>query len=487
MSIADAYDSHDALGLAALVATGEVTPAELLEEALGRAEALNPKLNALTLMRPDTARGHVAAGLPDGPLKGVPFLLKDLGAEAVDFPSNSGSRLAAETTAPADSHFHERCRAAGLVTFGRTTSPEFGIGPATEAAVYGGPTRNPWNLERTSGGSSGGSGAAVAAGILPAAHASDGAGSIRIPAASCGLFGVKPTRGLMPNGPLKGEGWGGLATSGFVSRTVRDQAALLDATAGADLGAPYAAPELGGSFSDAIKAPPRRLRIGFLTTTLTGLPIHADNRAAVEAAMKTLEALGHRVEAAPLPDADTDGVTVGVANMIACGTAEGIRSLCAAKGIPLEEAPIESVARGALAVAEGISGGDAFVEIARLHAYGRDMARWMQPFDAIVTATLAEPPAEVGRFAHVTEDFMDYRLGPKGVYAYSPFTAAFNASGQPAASLPLFWNDHGLPIGVHVAMPFGRDLELMALSAELEQAMPWASRRPPVHAANLRT
>lgn len=485
MSIADAYDSNDATGLAALVAKREVTPAELLEEALRRAEALNPRLNALTLLRPDTARGHVEAGLPDGPLKGVPFLLKDLGAEAVDFPSNSGSRLAAETTAPADSHFYERCRAAGLVTFGRTTSPEFGIGPATEAAVYGGPTRNPWNLERTSGGSSGGSGAAVAAGILPAAHASDGAGSIRIPAASCGLFGVKPTRGLMPNGPLKAEGWGGIATYGFVSRTVRDQAALLDATAGADLGAPYAAPHLGGTFLEAIEAPPRRLRIGFLVTTLTGLPIHADNRAAVEAAAKTLEALGHRVEEAPLPEADTDGVTVGVANMIACGTAEGIRSLCAAKGIPVEEAPIEPVARGALAVAEEISGGDAFVEIARLHAYGRAMARWMLPFDAIVTATLAEPPAEVGRFAHVTEDFMNYRLGPKGVYAYSPFTAAFNASGQPAASLPLHWNGEGLPIGVHVAMPFGRDLELMALSAELEQAAPWASRRPPLHASAL--
>lgn len=485
MSLAQAYDDHDALGLAALVAEGEVTPGELLAEALRRAEAVNPRINALTMLRPETAEAAIAAGLPDGPLRGVPFLLKDLGAEATGFPSNSGSRLAANREAARDSHFVERLRAAGLVIFGRTTSPEFGVGPATEAAVYGGPTRNPWNLERTSGGSSGGASAAVAAGVLPAAHASDGAGSIRIPAASTGLYGLKPSRGLMPSGPQAGEGWAGLATVGFVSRTVRDSAALLDASAGADLGAPYAAPHLAGTFADAAAAPPRRMRIGVLTTTLAGEPIHADNRAAVEATAKALESLGHDVEAAPLPEADPMAATEAVARIIACGTALAVRTLCEAQGLSAAEAPLEPVCRGALAVAEEIDGAAYLAEVARMHAFGRAMARWTAPYDAVVTATLAEPPAAVGRFAHVTEDFMDYRLGPAGVYAYSPFTACFNASGQPAASLPLSWNADGLPIGVHVAMPFGRDLELVALSAELEQAMPWAARRPPVHASTL--
>ncbi|MGM0585659.1 MAG: amidase [Pseudomonadota bacterium] len=477
-----AYDAHDALGLAALVDKGELTPAELLDEALARAEAVNPKINAFASLRGETARRLIEEGLPQGPFRGVPFLLKDLGAEAVDFPVTSGSRLTKDTVCPGDSEFYRRLKAAGLVTFGRTTSPEFGVGPATEAAVYGGPTRNPWNTHRTSGGSSGGAAAAVAAGVLPAAHASDGAGSIRIPASSSGLFGLKPTRARVPAGPFAGEGWAGLATSGFVSRSVRDSAALFDAVMGPDLGDPYAAPPLPMSLSEAAVTPPGRLRIGFLKTNLVGEPIHADCRAAVESAAALLEELGHEVFEADPPQADTEGAMEQLVNIIACGSALAIRKVLRARGRELEPGEVEPLALGAIQVAEGIDGAAYLEAVGVIHAYGRALARYLTGMDVLLTSTLAEPPAQVGRFAHTTDDFRDYRLGPDGVLPYSPFTAAFNASGQPAASVPLFWNDEGLPIGVHLAAPFGEDARLISLSAQLESARPWFDRRPPVWA-----
>ena len=276
MSIRDLYEASDAVGLAQLVSRREVTPGELLDEAMERVEALNPQLNAVTMIQEPTARRLITEGLPDGPLKGVPFLLKDLGAEAVDFPSNNGSRLFANTRYAMDLAIYSRLKAAGLVTFGRTTSPEGGVGPVTEAAVYGGPTRNPWNLQRTPGGSSGGAGAAVAACIVPIAHGSDGGGSVRIPASSCGLFGFKATRARLPDGPYVGEGWAGMAIDGFLTRSVRDTAVLLDATHGSDLGAPYAAPPLRGTFREALQCWKPGLRIAFATTSLTGEPIHPE-------------------------------------------------------------------------------------------------------------------------------------------------------------------------------------------------------------------
>ena len=482
MSISQAYDDNDATGLAALVAAGEVTPGDLLDEALRRAESLNPKHTALTLRRPQRAREAIAVGLPKGPFHGVPFLLKDLGAEAVGFPSNSGSRLTEAQEAPGDSTFVARCREAGLAIFGRTTSPEFGVGPVTEAAVYGGPTRNPWDLSRSSGGSSGGAGAAVAAGILPAAHASDGAGSIRIPASCCGLVGFKPTRARVPAGPFVGEGWAGLATSGFLTRTVRDTAALLDAVMGPEIGAPYAAPPLARPLAEAAGTDPGRLRVRVLTGTLTGDPIHPDCKAAVERAARLLEELGHEVEETGPPPADMTGCMAAIARILACATAARVRAEVAARGRPLEPDEVEPVALGAMALAERIDGAEAGSLTAVVHAYGRAMEVWMQGFDVLLTATLAEPPAKVGRFAHKTEDFLDYRLGPDGVLAYSPFTAAFNATGQPAVSLPLGESAGGLPIGVHLASGFGRDDLLTSLSAQLERAAPWRTRRPQVRA-----
>ncbi|UWR28037.1 amidase [Sulfitobacter sp. S223] len=467
----------DATFLATQVASGAVSPSELLDEALARVSVFNPKLNAVVLIQEEVARAAIKAGLPEGPFKGVPFLMKDLGAEAVDFPSHSGSNLLRDTRYTYDSEIYRRMRATGIVTFGRTTSPEGGIGPVTEAAVYDGPTRNPWDVSRTSGGSSGGSGAAVAAGIVPMAHGSDGGGSVRIPASSCGLFGFKATRARFPDGPMSGEGWGGMAIDGFLTRSVRDNATMMDACAGPDSGAPYVAPMMETSYSEAIVRPPRRLRIAVCDTTFTGAPIDNECRAAVLETAKILEELGHHVTPA-CPKADHEGMMHAWTKIVACGTALWIQNVTKAKGRDLRQGDIQGVARGALAYAGGISGADYLAAVNKIHAYGREMAASFDDYDIILSSTLAEPPALVGRFTHEREDYANYRVGPGGVFEYSPFCATFNASGQPAASVPLHWTTDGLPVGIHLAAAFGEDATLIALCAELEQAAPWSHHRP---------
>ena len=468
---------RDATELAGLVAKGEVTPEELLDAALAAVQARNPALNAVVLVQEDVARRAIAAGLPRGPFRGVPFLLKDLGCEAVDFPSHNGSRLLAETRYDRDSAIYQRIRATGVVTFGRTTSPEGGIGAATESAVYGGPTRNPWNTGHTSGGSSGGAGAAVAAGIVAMAHGSDGGGSVRIPASSCGLFGFKPTRARLPDGPYAGEGWAGMAIDGFLTRSVRDTATMLDCCAGPDLGAPYVAPPLARSHADAITRPPRRLRVAVCDTTFTGEAIDPEVAQAVRAAGRLLESLGHHVTPAR-PDADILRMMRAWTDIVGIGTALGIRK--ALRGRPLTTDLVEGVSRGACAHAETLHPTRYLEAVGEIHAFGRQMAAWFaQGWDVLLSATLAEPPAKVGRFSHDTEDYVAFRTGPGGIFAYSPFCAVFNASGQPAASLPLAMSSGGLPIGVHLAAPFGADEELIALCAEVEAAQPWADRRAP--------
>lgn len=474
----------DATALAQQVASGAVSPDELLNAAFARVAELNPTLNAVVLIQEETARAAIKAGLPDGPFKGVPFLIKDLGAEAIDFPSHSGSHLLKDTTYTYDSEIFRRMRATGVVTFGRTTSPEGGIGPVTESAVYGAPTRNPWDVSRTSGGSSGGSGAAVAAGIVPMAHGSDGGGSVRIPASSCGLFGFKATRARFPDGPAAGEGWGGMAIDGFLSRSVRDNAAMMDACAGPDIGAPYAAPAMEMSFGAAIARPPRRLRVAVCDTTFTGAPIDPDCKTAVLETAKLLESLGHVVTPA-CPKADHEGMMHAWTKIVACGTANWIEATLRSRGRDLRQGDVQGVARGAVAYARDISGSEYLGAVNKIHAYGREMAAAFAQYDIILSATLAEPPAEVGRFTHEREDYANYRVGPGGVFEYSPFCAAFNASGQPAASVPLHWTATGLPVGIHLAAPFGEDATLIALCAELEQAAPWAHRTPSILSENL--
>lgn len=473
----------DATELAGMVARGATSPGELLDAALTAVAQLNPQLNAVVLVQEGIARQSIARGLPAGPFRGVPFLLKDLGCEAVDFPSHNGSRLLANTRYGRDSAIFDRIRATGAVTFGRTTSPEGGVGCATEAAVYGGPTRNPWNLGHTSGGSSGGAGAAVAAGIVSIAHGSDGGGSVRIPASNCGLFGFKPTRARLPDGPYVGEGWAGMAIDGFLTRSVRDTARMLDACAGPDLGAPYVAPPLARSHADAISRPPRRLRVAVCDTTFTGTAIHPEVRQAVLDTARLLESLGHHVEPGGPFGADVPMMMRAWTDIVAVGTALSIRK--ALKGRDLAPGDVEGVARGAIAHTATLPPTRYLEAVGEIHAFGRQMAAFFDPDSGdgphiLLSATLAEPPAKVGRFSHVTEDYVAFRTGPGGVFDYSPFCAVFNASGQPAASVPLGMSSDGLPIGIHLAAPFGADEMLIALCAELEQAAPWKGRRPPL-------
>lgn len=477
MSFAE-YDACDALGLADFVVKGEVTPKELLETAIDRLEEVDPRLNAIAHLAVDAAMATIESGVPEGPLSGVPFLLKDLGAAAIDVPSSSGSRLFENTTHSVDSALVTRLKRAGLVVFGRTTSPELGVGPITEAKVYGGPTRSPWNPDHTAGGSSGGSGAAVAAGIIPAAHGSDGGGSIRIPASCSGLFGLKPTRARVPAGPLAGEGWAGMAVDGFLTRSVRDSATLLDAVAGPDLGAPYHPPPLETGFVKAIERPPARQKIAFSFKSFAGEPVHPDCRTAIEKAAALLADLGHHVEEAD-PSPDLMPMMQAWARIVACGTTLSVRQKVEARGRPLDPDEVEGVTRGAIALAETVSGADYLQVVNQVHRFGREIAAFFESYDLLITSTLAEPPAKIGRFAPHSEDFLDHRLGPTGILPYSPFTPAFNASGQPAMSVPLHWNDAGLPIGVHIAARFGADETLIALAAELEAAAPWFGRRPP--------
>ena len=478
----DEYVGFDGLGLAALIRGGEVSAAELLDTALAQAVATDG-LGAVVDVQEAVARASIAAGLPAGAFTGVPFLLKDLGCEAIDFPTSMGSGLFREHRYGYDSELYTRLRAAGLVTFGRTASPELGIGPTTEAKVYGRPTRNPWQQQHIAGGSSGGSAAAVAAGVTPVAHGSDGGGSVRIPASSCGLFGMKPTRALLPDGPASGEGWAGMAIDGFLTRSVRDTAALLDATVGPDLGAPYYAPALPGTFVEALTRPPRRLRIAVSTRSFTGAAIHADCVAAVEHTARLCEALGH--ELVPVdPSIDIVRFMHAWSSIVACGTQLAVRSGQAALGRPATTDDTERVTRLACELGATISGADYLESIDVVHALGREMARFLSPtgpsYDMLLTATLGEPPAELGRFcsdrADGWTDFLDYRLNH--VLHYSPFTALANGTGQPAMSVPLWWNDDGLPVGTHLMARAGDDLTLLQLATQLEQADPWFARRP---------
>ena len=496
----------DAMEVAALIAGGQIGALEALEHAVARAQRLDPQLNALCNPAVDSARRDareiddelVAARRSPGtlervrrerPFLGVPTLLKDLSTAALGIPSTMGSRLFGRIEWQVDCELVRRYRRAGFVLFGRTTSPEMGISPSTEALAYGGPTRNPWNTAYSAGGSSGGAAAAVAARIVPIAHASDGAGSIRIPAACCGLVGLKPSRGLIPMGPLAGEAWGGLATEHVVSLSVRDSAAALDASAGIDVGAPYAAPPYAASLAavEAITAggPLRPLRIALLSTTLDGAPVHPEVAAAVRETAALLAALGHRVEAAA-PKLSTEEIVRPMMNVIACGTAMVVDIELRRRGRALQSDEIEATTRGAWEYGRSLSGPQYLESVSAMHRLDRRIGAFFEGseshagFDAMLMPVLAEPPAPLGRWAMSNPDFMDYRLGPRGLIHYSPFTPLANMTGQPAISLPLAMSAQALPIGVQLVGRFGADTLLLQLAAQLELARPWRDRIAPL-------
>ncbi len=469
------YRKHDALSLAELVKTKQVTPEELLNTALARAAQVNPKINAIILDHEGVARKQLKDGLPQGPLTGVPYLLKDLGAQLKGTVTTGSLNLYRETVAQADTTFVERCRQAGLVIFGKTHSPELGLSPSSESRMFGA-TRNPWNLDHIAGGSSGGAAAAVAAGIIPTAHATDGGGSIRIPAACCGLFGLKPTRARTPMGPKRGEGWGGASIAHVVSRSVRDSAAFLDATAGAAPGDPYAAPAQARPFLDEVKAAPGRLRIAFSTTPPIPTPVHPDAIAAVKDAAKLCESLGHIVEEAT-PAINGMEIMAAQGVVISANVAFTVDEAAEALG---RKARPEDVERATWFRVENARKTDSSAyarAMNTLHYLGRTVATFMENYDVFLQPTVAQPPLKIGV---LNMDRTDIGEMFRELISFVPYTGIYNLTGQPSANIPLHWNAAGLPIGTMFTARFGDEASLFRLAAQLEQARPWKYKYAPL-------
>ncbi len=473
----------DATGQAELVRRGEARPAELVEAAIARIEKVNPQLNAVILPLFDKARQMAAsAELPDGPFRGVPFLLKDLDAFSAGDPYHAGSRFlrAADWKPDRDSYVVQKLRAAGFVILGKTNTPELGLNVTTEPLAYG-PTRNPWDPTRSTGGSSGGSAAAVAAGMVPAAHASDGGGSIRIPASECGLVGLKPSRGRVSLGPEYGEFWNGLVVAHAVTHSVRDSAAILDAIAGPMPGDPYTAPPPARPFREEVGEPPGRLRIGILDHVPGGrTTLHPDCVAAVREAARLLDSLGHIVEESyPAAIAETEEFLPHFFTLIASWTAAALDELSARTGKPLDRGQFEPTTWAFAELGRACPASQYVAAVQSLERFTRRMASWWdQGFDLLLTSTLGEPPPRLGELRPPP----DNPLGTDRALALIPFTAQFNITGQPAISLPLHWSAGGLPIGVQLVAAYGREDLLLRIAAQLEQARPWRGRRPPIHA-----
>jgi amidase len=466
------YDSYDALGLAELVRKGEVSAGELLDEAIARVEATNPVINAFTVRFYDRARDAIAAGLPEGPLSGVPFPLKDLGAALEGTPLTNGSRLFEHYVCDTTSTLVERFMAAGLVPFGRTNSPEFGLSYATEPTLHG-PTRNPWNLDHIPGGSSGGAAAAVAARVVPAAHASDGGGSIRVPASCCGLFGLKPSRGRTPSGPTESDGWAGMTIGHAVTRSVRDSAAILDAISGPEPGDPYAAPAQARPFLSEVGAKPGKLRIAFSGRTPSDHPVHPDCIAAMADAARLCADLGHHVGEAE-PDYDRELIDPARADIIAAYCRADVEESAALFGV--EPGTLLEPSTVAFAtMADGIKGTAVAAAITTMRRVTRQIGRFFEDYDVLITPQLAQPPLKIGELNPAPVDMEAYFAT---VFGFSGFPGLSNATGCPAMSMPLHWNDDNLPIGTQFIARLGDEATLLRLAAQIEQARPWAHKRP---------
>ncbi len=467
------YARFDAIGLSALVANQEASPQELLDAAIQRTEAVNPRINAVVQKHYDEARAAIRAGLPGGPFRGVPFLLKDLHALLAGTFTGNGSRFFADNRADHDTELVARYKRGGMVIFGKTNSPELGLNVSTEPVACG-PTRNPWNLEYMAGGSSGGAAAAVAAGIVPAAHASDGGGSIRIPASCCGLFGLKPTRARNPHGPDRGEGWSGMSTEHVISRSVRDSAAILDLTHGPDLGAPYFAAPPARPFLDAVGARFSPLRVGLVTRTISGDAVDPDCEQAARETARLLEELGCRVEETELSALEP---AFGPAFRVII--AGNIRALIEAQAAKVGRQPrrdeLEAATWATFEAGAAASAADYARSIAVLHRLGRQLAGLLVGFDVLLTPTLPKPPQKLGTFDMNGSDLEAYS---RAVGHFTAFTALVNIAGNPAVTLPLHWTGAGLPVGVQLIGRYGDEATLFTVSAHLERARPWFDRIP---------
>ena len=471
----DDYAAQDALGLAALVATGAVTADDLLDQALARVAAVNPAVNAVTYLDEADARRQIDRGLPKGPFTGVPMLIKDMNAHVAGWPLTNGSRIYDGFICDHDSVLIERYRQAGFVLFGRTASPEFGLTSTTESLVFG-QTRNPFDLSRTSGGSSGGASAAVAAGILPLAHASDGGGSIRIPAACCGLFGLKPSRGRISMAPDAAEGWGSMSTVHALGISVRDSAALLDATAANVPGDPYAAPAPARPWRTEAGAPVGRLRIALCLQAANPVELAAPAVDAIALVRAALADLGHEVvdvERLPLNGALLPGAQQ---MLIACNVARTVEHRLAQTGVPMADA-IETVTQMLATAGQAIPAPAYLDALATIHDAGRRMAAFMDEgrYDLLLTPLLPDSPSKLGVLSLSPADLGNYVAEIGRVVAY---TGLQNMTGQPAMSIPAGLDALGLPRAVQVAARLGDEALLYRLAAQLETVIPWRGLRP---------
>ena len=488
---ADEYIQHDATALAALVRDGEVTPAELVERAIAQIELHNPRVNAVVCRMFEQARAAVAAGLPDGPLRGVPFLLKDLLADCAGVPTTAGSRFFADHVPTADSELTRRYKAAGLVILGKTNTPELGLMGVTEPELHG-PTRNPYDPDRTPGGSSGGSAAAVAARLVPAAHAGDGGGSIRIPASACGLVGLKPTRGRTPIGPDRGEKWSGYVVQHAVTRSVRDSALLLDVVAGPEAGSPCHAPPVERPFVEEVGRDPGRLRIAFTAEPLLLGQTEPECRAAVERTAERLAALGHDVEPGR-PEFDREAMVDAYLSTVAASVCGDLAHAEQRLGRRARPGMLELPTWVMREIGRTLSAG----RLVELHCQQAEatwaLARFHERYDLWLTATTARPPAAIGELLPSTLERLGLQVlrrlplrpllrqalvaARKQLAAY-PNTQLFNITGQPAISLPVHRTAGGLPVGVQLAARLGDEATLLRVAGQLEEELRWADARP---------
>jgi amidase len=490
------YSSYDGLSLAELVCSGQVSARELVTDAIERIESLNPRLNAVVHAMYDRALKQADAPRGDGPFAGVPFMLKDLLSWYAGEPITSGSRLFKGWIPRSDTEMVQRYARAGLIVVGKTNTPEFGLVPYTEPELFG-PARNPWDPTRTTGGSSGGSAAAVASGMVPWAGGGDGGGSIRIPASCCGIFGLKPTRGRTPTGPLTGELWQGAVVEHCLTRSVRDSAAMLDAVSGPEVGAPYYAAAPARPFLDEVGVAPGRLRVAFTSAPLLGHSVHQDCVAALDDAVHLMESLGHDVvEAAP--PVNRDEFNVAFLTMI-CGEVHA--DLVEAKQLLGRAATPDDVeyTTWALGLLGGSLSAGEFTRADRyLQSASRPIGEFFEKFDVLLTPTLAVPPFPIGslqplaherallkvlgrlRAGNVLKLLKALEKTADEIFDVVPYTPLFNITGQPAMSVPLYWNESNLPIGVHFVGRYGDEATLFRLASQLEEARPWKDKHPPI-------
>lgn len=470
----------DAMAQAEQVRRRQVSPRELVDAAIARIEKIDPAIHAVIHQRFERARAEAASSsLPDGPFRGVPILLKDLGGQSAGDPYHAGMRCLRDAgwVEDADSYFTAKLRRAGFVFLGRTNTPELGLMPTTEPEAHG-PTRNPWGLDHSPGGSSGGAAASVAAGMVAVAHASDGGGSIRIPAAHCGLVGLKPTRGRSSFGPGLGERWAGFSSELVVSRTVRDTAAVLDTVQGRMPGDPYEAAPPVRAYAAEVGADPGRLRIGLLARGPRGLAVHPECAAAAAALARALEGLGHRVEEAHPAAIDETKALASFVVVVSCSVARALDAWGTKLGRTLGAADVEPLTAAVAEQGRATTAARYIEAVEFVHGFGRRMAAWWDSgFDLLLTPTTAAPPPRIGELAQSA----DQPLAPfLRAAPYGAFTSVFNLTGQPAISLPVHTTAEGLPVGAQLAAAWGREDLLLRVASQVEQALPWRDRRPSV-------